>query len=80
MFDDVQPPQLVSLVHAEQPQHLEQQRSGREEGGAGSWAGAGRLTLSVKNMATPHTRFQPMMAAAPIPFHARLISASWLPV
>ena len=38
MFDDVQPPQLVSLVHAEQPQHLEQHRSGagrgRGEGGA----------------------------------------------
>ena len=36
--------------------------------------------MRVKNMATPHTRFQPMMAAAPIPFQARLMSASWLPV
>ena len=40
----------------------------------------GGLTLSRRNMATPQTRFQPMMARAPMAFHASPVSAAQLPV
>ena len=74
MFDDVEPPQLVRLVHAEQPQHLEQQRQGRARG-----AGRGGSHLEREEHGDPAHQVPADDGRGPDPVpgeaHERLLAA-----
>ena len=79
MFDDVQPPQLVSLVHAEQPQHLEQHRSGAGRGPGRGRGGGGAAHLEREEHGDPAHEVPADDGRGPDPVpgeaHQRLLAA-----